>query len=319
MSIRSLVRARRLAAPLRVLLFAAMIAVFGCGSTDDVSASASAIKPADKQTQGVRRHYVDSRFGQIHIRSVRPPISGKQKTPLFALHLSPNSGQVFTTFLPLIGTDRLVVAPDYPGYGMSDPIAGEQRIEDYAVAILDVIGATAENETVDLLGYHTGAGVALEIARQNPNRIRRLVLIGVPVLTAEERAAGAALPHIAFDEDGDFAREEWRRSWRWRGPGQPLESVLATYSAKMRPGVRERGAQAILAYDLIPVLEATKHSMMIIRVNDDLWEATARAKVMRPDAQYREFPDYGHGIFHAVPDDLNMVIREYLDAASPQM
>lgn len=265
------------------------------------------------QADGVRRSYVDSRFGQIHVRAVTPRRAAQTHSPLMALHLSPNSGQVFSTFLPLVGRDRIAIAPDYPGYGMSDPILGTQRIGDYAAAMLDVIEDLELETPVDLLGYHTGTAVALEMARQRPGLIGRIVLVAVPILTEEERAAGAALPPITFDETGEFAKEEWQRSWKWKGPGQSRDSVFATFSEKMRPGVRKRGAQAILAYELSPVLEATTHPLMIVRVRDDLWVASERASKLRPDASYMELPDYGHGLFHAAPNKMDALVRGFLD------
>ena len=260
----------------------------------------------------VQKAYVSARFGQVHYRVVVP--SESRRPPVIALHLAPNSSQVFSEFLPLLAADRIAIAPDYPGYGMSDPIEGEQRIEDYAVAMLDLIDALALEQPVDLVGYHTGAGVALEMARQSPAAIGRLLLVAVPVLTEEERAKGAALPSIPFDVDGDFAKQEWQSSWRWRGPGQGVDSVLATYGEKFRPGARERGAKAILAYDLGPVLATTDHELMIVRVKDDLWDATARARQLRPDAAYAELPEFGHGVFHVAPDRMAEIAKAFFDA-----
>lgn len=268
---------------------------------------------AESQEPTVRRQYVDSRFGQIHLRIIDRPAASRQHPPLVALHLSPNSGQVYSAFLPLIGTDRLAVAPDYPGYGMSDPIEGPQLISDYAAAMLDVLDALKLKSPVDLLGYHTGAAVAVEMAKQSPDRVRKIALVAVPILTEREREAGAALPQIPFDTDGNFAREEWQRSWRWRGPGQSVASVFATFAEKMRPGVRDRGARAILAYDLQPVLAKTTHPLLIVRVKDDLWEPTHRARELRPDAAYLELSQYGHGLFHVAPQVMDTVLREFLD------
>ncbi len=264
----------------------------------------------------VKRGYVDSRFGQIHYRISASDAPSDNKPALIALHLSPNSSQVFSSFLPIMAEDRTVIAPDYPGYGMSDPIQGEQRIYDYAKAMLDVLDALELSQPVDLLGYHTGTAVALEMARQQPDRIRRMVLVAVPVLTEEERAAGAALPMISFDEGGEFVRSEWQRSWKWKGPGQSKRSVLATFAEKMRPGVRERGAKAVLAYDLAPVLVQARHPILIVRVKDDLWEPSKRAHELRPDAEYTELPNYGHGLFHAAPGVMVEISRQFLDAGS---
>lgn len=261
----------------------------------------------------VRRSYIDGRFGQIHVRSIHPAGAGDRKRPVVMLHLSPNSGQVFARVMPLLGADRIVLAPDYPGYGMSDEIAGEQTIEKYASAMIDVIEATNLVGPVDLVGYHTGTGVALAMVGQRPELFGKVALIAVPVLTAEERAAGAALPRIAFDTDGDFAKAEWQSSWRWRGPGQDVPSVLATFAEKMRPGAREKGATAILNYAIDKPLETMSKPLLIVRVKDDLWEATARARQLRPDAEYVELPGYGHGLFDAAPAHMDELLRQFLD------
>ncbi|MDJ0710732.1 MAG: alpha/beta hydrolase [Woeseiaceae bacterium] len=294
----------------RVALLFAALSFVGCATrmVPDTLAPAAA-----GQFDPVRRDYVDSRVGQIHLRKVEPGKVTDAKAPVMALHLSPNSSQVFSAFLPLIGQDRRAVAPDYPGYGMSDPIPGTQRIEDYASSMWEVADALNLGLPIDLIGYHTGSAVALEMTRQRPQAVRRIVLVAVPVLTDEERAGGAAIPYIAYDEEGEFAREEWQRSWRWRGPGQTVESVYATFAEKMRPGVRERGAHAVLSYDVVPSLKAARQPIMIVRVNDDLWEATARARSIRPDAHWVELPEFGHGLFHVAPDAMNALVREFLD------
>ena len=297
--------------PAAVILTAASLAL-GCAAPPaENSNQTQASYMTFSHVNQLHRNYVHARTGQVHYRAYIPSDADISAAPLVALHLSPNSGQVFSSFLPNIGQDRITVAPDYPGFGMSDAIAGPQRIEDYAASMLDVIEALNLGTPVDLLGYHTGAGVALEMARQKPDVVGRLLLVAVPVLTQEEREAGAALPPIPFDTDGDFAKKEWQSSWKWRGPGQDETSVFATFSEKMRPGARDRRAEAILAYDLVPVLKAATHDMMIVRVKDDLWGPTERAHALRPDAAYIELPKYGHGLFHVAPDEMSRIALEF--------
>lgn len=301
----------KLFTPLSLIVLASIL----MASCSQKNAASVAPKDDAKMTKRahigqLRRGYVDSRFGQIHYRQVIP--EKEEHAPIMALHLSPNSSQVFSDFLPFIGKDRIAIAPDYPGYGMSDPIEGQQNLTDYAAAMLDVIKARDLDRPVDLIGYHTGAGVALEMARQEPKAIGRVILVAIPLLTKEERESGAALPKIPFDVEGEFAKKEWQSSWRWRGPEQSKESVLATFGEKFRPGSRKKGAQAILAYDLISVFKNTQHEVSIITVRDDLWNVSKRAQEMRPEFEYMELPQYGHGLFHVAPDKMNEIIRGFL-------
>jgi pimeloyl-ACP methyl ester carboxylesterase len=75
------------------------------------------------------------------------------------------------------------IAPDRPGVGLSDPIdlpAGRYR--EAAVAWLDRLLDTLELDATTLLG-HSGGGVwALWYALAHPDRVERLVLLGVPTL-----------------------------------------------------------------------------------------------------------------------------------------
>lgn len=283
----------------RTLLAAPVLTAAGAAMASDVRASA-----------GVERFYVSCRFGQLHMRRAG---TSAARTPVLMFHQVPNSGQIFEAVLPLLGEDRRVFAADTPGYGMSDPAPDPQSIAAYADAMADGIRALGL-EAVDLVGYHTGAAIAAALAQRPDIHVRRLALVAVPVFTAAERASFGSLPPIPFDEDGDWAREEWRRSWHWRGPGQTREDVLKTFAEKMRPGARLRGATAIAAYDMAASLTAVTVPLMIVRPKDDLWDATARARALRPDAGYKELPEFGHGLWAAAPALMNDLLRAFLDA-----
>jgi pimeloyl-ACP methyl ester carboxylesterase len=226
----------------------------------------------------------------------------------------PNSSQIYTEFLPLVAADRPAMAFDTPGYGMSDPAPDPQTIGAYADAVEDGLAALSLAGPVDLLGYHTGAAIAAELATRGRWAVRRVMLVAVPVFSEVERASFGALPPIQFDEEGDWAREEWRRSWRWRGPGQQRASVLRTFAEKMRPGARERGAIAIAGYDMARAVSRIRQPLMIARPKDDLWEATARARTLRPDAAYAELPELGHGLWEVAPERMAALARRFLDA-----
>ncbi|MFM8518086.1 MAG: alpha/beta fold hydrolase [Nevskiaceae bacterium] len=266
-----------------------------------------------RDLHSVSRGYAPCRFGQIHFRVCRA--IEPRKPPLFCLHHVPNSGQIFEPVLPYLAMGRDVYALDLPGFGMSDPAPDPQAIGHYALAIADAITALGHaNDALDVLGYHTGAAVATQLALDPSLRIRRVVLTAVPVFSAEERASFGAQTPIPFDEQGEWAREEWRRSWHWRGPMQSRDSVLRTYAEKMRPGARERGARAIVSFDMGAALQQIRQPLMLMRPHDDLWEATGRAMALRADARHIELAEFAHGLWEADPERLASVIEDFLDA-----
>lgn len=129
-------------------------------------------------------HY-PCRFGDIHARSLAAATPNAQP-PLLCLHPSPHSGAFFDTVMPMLNAARMVIAPDYPGYGESTPTANEPSIADYANAMLDLLDALRASR-VDVLGFHTGCLVGVEMALLNAARVRRLVLVDVPYFVGAER------------------------------------------------------------------------------------------------------------------------------------
>ena len=131
----------------------------------------------------MERDFIDGPFGQIHVRIARPA-SQTSHRPLILFHPTPYSGDYFRSFIRLMAHDRLVIAIDTPGYGDSAAPEGLPTIKDYADAAtvaLDRLGLKSERgSSVDVLGYHTGSLIAIELAVQQPKLVRRLVLAGLP-------------------------------------------------------------------------------------------------------------------------------------------
>lgn len=130
------------------------------------------------------RGYVDLPWGQVHYRHGGDPGS----PTVLALHQSPLSSATFEAVIgPLAARGLRVVAPDTPGFGMSDPTPSAWGIPEYAAAawaFADGLGLGR----VHLLGQHTGAVIAAEAALQHPERVEGVVLQGLPLYDAAERA-----------------------------------------------------------------------------------------------------------------------------------
>ena len=263
----------------------------------------------------VRRAFVDGRFGQIHLRQAGPVVSGKPRLPLLCFHQSPNAGSNFTQFLGEMGRDRLAVAPDTPGFGESGAPAAPPEIADYASAMGDVIEALGMQGQVDLLGYHTGVLIAAELALLRPEQIRRLVLIGIPVFDAEERAAFEKTPWpVPFKEDGSSLVEEWNRLLHWRGPGVELPTLRRFFTEKQRAGERAWwGARAVFRHDTRAVLPRLTQPILAVRPRDDLWETMPRAKDLIAPVEWIDLPGCGHGMFDVIPAELADMTRRFLD------
>ena len=171
----------------------------------------------------MRNFYVDSPWGQIHCRSVPADPS----LPLFVLlHQSPLSARNYDRLLPIMAKWCRPVAVDTPGYGASDPPPGEWQVADYARVALRVADAL-DAEFFHLFGRATGAVFAFEAAMLAPGRIRNLVLHGVPVYSAQERADRLAnfAPPYTIGANAEHLDWIWARI---RSEYPSLEPEIAT-------------------------------------------------------------------------------------------
>ncbi len=258
----------------------------------------------------VRRLFVDGRYGQLHLRRASPRQPGGLHAPVVLLHQTPLSGRMFSELLPQLGRDRVVYAPDTPGYGESDAPPAPPALGDYADALHDFIADL--KEPVDLVGYHTGAMIAAEYAARYPQDVRRVVLISMPLFGPERRAKLATTTAMA--EDGAPLLAEWRSTMSVRPPGQSLEQAARIVAEKQRAGSRAAWAMvAMQGYDPEPRLRAITRPVTIIRPKDGLWEEGAAAARLIPGARLVDEPAWGFGLFDAYPAEVARRIRESLD------
>jgi pimeloyl-ACP methyl ester carboxylesterase len=175
-------------------------------------AKASATSRTPHAEPRVRRTYFESRYGQLHVHNAIPPGGGfEEGVSLLCLHPAGTTGRVFQRFLPVIGRDRSVYAPDLPGCGESDAPTTQMRVADQAAALGDFLDSMRFRQ-IDVLGYHGGALVAIELAIARPQQIRRVVLVGVPEI-ARDRIGLATAQQIMVLRPRD---EFWEATQRVR-------------------------------------------------------------------------------------------------------
>ena len=196
-----------------------------------------------------RRAYFDGPHGQIHAwiaGQARPGV-----LPLFCAHQSPKHGGEFSNFMKAAAQHRLVVAPDYPGYGMSDtpPDESDVTIEYYADAMWSVIDQMG-HEKVDLFGNHTGSKVIAAMAMARPERVGSLVMISATILTPEEhRMFSDYFQPVPLDEAGTRFTTMWSRIVERRGPGATLEMMARSFAMNLMGGeAYEWGHHAAFAW-----------------------------------------------------------------------
>jgi pimeloyl-ACP methyl ester carboxylesterase len=265
----------------------------------------------------VFRTYVDGPFGQVHVRVAQRP-EGANAPPLCCLHQSPKSGLEFEVFMAEACRDRTVIAPDYPGYGLSDRPAEKPSIADYARtcwAVADALGA----ERIDLFGNHTGSKVAAEMAVQQPERVGGIVMVSAAILNDAERAMFSDyFTPVPLDEAGTRFSTMWERIGRHAGPGMTLDMRARSLLQNLMGGEEyEWGHEAAFAWHepFIEALKSLPHRIIILNPADELSEATRRAAPLIRNGRIIECPQWGHGFLELQSGALAELLCSELDAS----
>lgn len=267
--------------------------------------------------RGTARRYVDGAFGQIHLRVAEPRPSAIAAPPLVVLHQTALSGRMFDRLLPLMATDRMVIAPDTPGYGESDRPEQRPPLEDYGDAILDAL-LRDFGGPFDLLGYHTGAAIAADLASRR-DMIRRAVLVSMPYFDDSRRrelVAQIDRPLSVEEEyaaDGSHLLPLWQGTFAARAEGQSWDDVARLTAEKQRAG--RWGGWALLSAlerDLTERLAAIGKPVLLIAPHDGLEAQTRAAAQVIPGARLIELPELAYGLFDATPERIADPVREFL-------
>jgi pimeloyl-ACP methyl ester carboxylesterase len=165
----------------------------------------------------VERRFVTTRFGRIHVA-----IAGAG-FPVLLLHQTPRSWDEYRDVLPLLGRDFRAIAMDTLGFGDSSRAIGQPSIELWAQAAFALLDALEAPRTA-IVGHHTGAAIAVEMAASAPERVNALVLSACPFVDAARRAKHESMRVIDDVEartDGAHLAELWAR----RQPFYPADDI----------------------------------------------------------------------------------------------
>ena len=259
----------------------------------------------------MRRSYVDGPYGQIHLRE-----RGRGGMPLLLLHQSPLSGAMFDAVFELLAHAGIhAVAMDTPGFGQSDRPEAPVWIAGYAAAIPAVLDAL-QWDRPDILGHHTGASIAASFAVAHPARVRKLVLNGVALLSAEERAHFAQFRFDPLQPAGDGSHLV--AAWNQRlaaTPGATDMRAMHRYVVELlaNPTDYHWGFTAAFAHDLHgDLLAIDVPTLILTNTGEDLYAASLRAAELRSDFAFAALDGGTHDIVDEQPAAWTAIVADWL-------
>jgi pimeloyl-ACP methyl ester carboxylesterase len=163
----------------------------------------------------MKKAYASLKAGQVHY------VEAGEGAPLLLLHSAPRSSRAYRFLLPLLAPHFRCIAPDLPGFGQSDPLAGKVTMEalgDAMVGFLDALGVGKAH----VFGYHTGNKVAAAMAADHPKNVDRAILCGqIHSIIPDKEARNAAIRHIVdkyftkvpASPNGEEHLRRWSADW----------------------------------------------------------------------------------------------------------
>ncbi|MFO1464945.1 MAG: alpha/beta hydrolase family protein [Steroidobacteraceae bacterium] len=255
------------------------------------------------------RKVFGTRYGHVHLR-----LSEGQGPPLVLLHGAARSSRLWERLQARIG--RATIAVDRLGFGFSDAPPWALTMEEFARCTLDALDAGGVGESFDVLGVHSGSLEAVEIAHLAAPRVRKLVLAGVPLFDAAERAralARLAEQGIRPAEDGSHLLAAWRAQFAYRQPPYDLmdaQDRLLDFLLAPNPGADYR---AVCGYDAERRIRQLKVPMCVLAIHDDLLEQTARiTPLIKEGDSYVDLPGQSVDAFSEGLDVMIDLLNQHL-------
>ncbi len=276
----------------------------------------------------MKRAFADILEGQVHY------VTEGTGEPVLLLHETPRSWMAYSDVIPLLAKSYRVIAMDTLGFGDSDPPLGVFEIGDFAESVahfLDSLGITK----IDIMGERTGACIALEVAVRWPERVRRLILTGLPFWNStEERLARLERERMgtlgAQAVDGSHCSEIWQLLLTTRVPGggkdgvseKDLEYIASSTLDWLKAGPRTRETHmAVFRYDpeaRLPLVQAPTLVLGVTGEGPPAYTKRAqevKALISRGSVAIIEGGDMR--LMHARADEVAETVLRFLEIPTP--
>jgi poly(3-hydroxyoctanoate) depolymerase len=227
---------------------------------------------------------------------------------------------MWTPFARLVG-DRELIAFDAPGAGLSQRPRQPLRMGGLAEVVRALLDEL-ELDRVDVLGYSWGGGLAQELARRAPDRVRRLVLcatgpglggspprplaalmLATPARYYHPRLLALTVPHIA---GGRTARDRSaladQAAARLHRPPDPLGYLYQLY--------------AVAGWSSLPWLHRVHQPTLIVAGDRDPSVPLRNARLLAgrlPHAHLEVVKGGGHLFLLDEPESVTGAIGAFLD------
>lgn len=205
------------------------------------------------------------------------------------------------------------IALDTPGYGSSCAPEQPISITEFADAMVHAIRQLTD-DPVCLVGHHTGASIAINIAARYPDMVAKQVLHGVALLNAQELAyyVDQGFSPIEPKIDGSHLQEVWDQRLATTAGWADLSAMHEHVISMLRAGKSYHyGFEAVFKHEILTdLLAVTCPTLVLSNAGDGLHEASKRAVAARPDFVFYQFDEGTRDIIDEQPAEwVDAIVR----------
>ena len=255
---------------------------------------------------------IDSKNIKVNGRDIHYLTAG-QGDPLVVIHGGAGGAETWKKNIAALCDNYTVYAPDLPGYGGSQPLAGDYYIPE----LTEFVDSFSDNlglESFHLMGHSLGGGVALNYALKSPHKIRKLVLISSLCL-GREIALWVRLLSIPAKSIGEAIVAVLKTvKWLVKTLLIPVEFVMPLSLASVNLGVSVttiKEQTLVLANRLSEIVAPT---LLVWGAKDPIVpvsHAYAAAQLI-PDCQLKVFQGRGHNVHRDEIGEFSRLLTGFL-------
>jgi pimeloyl-ACP methyl ester carboxylesterase len=291
-----------------------------------------------------RSEFVSVRHLSYHVRVWGEPRSGQ--APLVIVHGWMDVAASYQFVLDAFTQDRYVIAPDWRGFGDTDPGKVDHYwFPDYLADLDFLLDHYAPGQQVDLVGHSMGGNIVMLYAGVRPGRIRRLVNLegfGMPATRPEQAPVRYAkwmdelkklhageMNLKAYGSVQGVARRLMKTNPRlgqhkadWLAPHWARTNADGQWEIMGDPAHKVINAQLYRVDEVLAIYRCISAPLLAIEASDDslgLWwkgkytlaEYHERLQSV-PDVRIERIADAGHMLHHDQPEILASLIENFV-------
>ncbi|MEM9953264.1 MAG: alpha/beta hydrolase [Chloroflexota bacterium] len=269
-------------------------------------------------------HTIDWKHGQI-VLDVWQPKASSGNIPILLLHGWGNTGTYWQETARALSETVPVIVPDLPGTGRSQPVGKAQNLFEQVENIQFILDSL-KVDAVQVVGHSMGGAMAVLVAGEQPERVKKLVLTSVTFFKTQEQVEFYKGLIRFFDVSMRF-----RPNWLEHLPG--LTNMLASqyfYRLPDDPAVLKQGLRDYLSLHAGTAIASAKNAtdprireaghkvtaptLMVVARQDNMMpkENVQFTADIIGDCEVRWIEECGHMPMIEKPDEYLAILQDFL-------